>query len=203
MTEHSSRLFVGVILGIATIVAAAIGAYISRGRLEVEATVTLKGDRTPIPSAGLPTLTPTPDPVTVPAAEPRIRTYHSTVPATEVWMDSGVDLSEGQNVTVIAGKTDETVTTMKDGESSGPEGQAKYPCTSDCRCSYRGGKFGQLIGKIADSGIVFGLGINQSFVASSSGRLLLGINDCFDWTDNSGEFSVTIIVEETLSRRSV
>lgn len=74
MNENSSRLLAGLLVALATIVAATVAAYISRGRLEVEAIVTLKGDQAPNssiepPAYRTPMPTTTPGPAAVPAPE--------------------------------------------------------------------------------------------------------------------------------------
>jgi len=120
----------------------------------------------------------------------RPKSSNIKVLAKKKWVEAGLALTEGDVVTVHASGEAATVP----GRFVGPKGQ-----WSNCieSCSFPGGMFGQLIGKIGIDGQPFALGDESTFSAESSGVLFLGVNDCCDWTDNEGSFSVLISAEGT------
>jgi hypothetical protein len=110
------------------------------------------------------------------------------VPGTAAWTDSGIDLIAGQRVVIDA--ADEVCS--KGGSldhCSGPEGQRKTSSYNVPGFDKLG--HGALIGAIGDTR--FPVRRQLSFVAPSSGRLLLGINDK-DTRDNRGSYAVRVQV---------
>jgi hypothetical protein len=108
------------------------------------------------------------------------------VSATEAWTDTGITVSVGQRLEI---RSSGEVATTPGGSYAGPNGQ-EYRCNGEC--TFPGGHFGQLLGRIGSSGAIFVAGSSYSQVSTSAGHLFLGINDCCDWKDNSGQISVTI-----------
>lgn len=111
---------------------------------------------------------------------------HITVSPSVQWVRTGVFLVEGGHVSIQANGS---VLTSPGGTASGPNGQS-YNC--DSKCTFSEGKFGQLIGKVTDAGHPFAIGAYADFVSQASGELFLGVNDCCDWSDNQGAFTVLI-----------
>jgi len=110
------------------------------------------------------------------------------VVATVPWVRTGVVLDEGRAVAVQAFGAASTVP----GTESGPDGQ-HYRCEESC--IFPAGYFGQLVGRIGITGVPFGLGQQAAFTSQARGELYLGINDCCDWSDNEGSFTVNIHVD--------
>jgi hypothetical protein len=105
------------------------------------------------------------------------------------WMRTNITLTKNDAVTIHASGE---VATTPSGNSAGPKGQ-EYRCID--ACSFPRGMFGQLIGKIGINGQPFPVGEKANFSSGASGELFLGVNDCCDWSDNEGAFSVSISVE--------
>jgi len=118
------------------------------------------------------------------------------VPASAEWVDSGIDVVDGEIYTfkakgmAITGPLNEYP-----GAISGPEGQVTL-CGIDGgyvpgqTCVLYGEPFGALIGKIGGGG-AFLIGDASSFTAGATGRLFLAVND-FEGTyfDNLAGFTV-------------
>jgi len=126
---------------------------------------------------------PLPDPTPMPSS------VRLAVPGSAAWTDTGVDLVAGQRVSIEA--ADEVCSKGGDvNRCSGPEGQRKsssYNVTGFDKLGHAA-----LIGAVGDTRFAVRRGLQ--FVAPSSGRLLLGINDK-DVHDNRGSYAVRIEVE--------
>ncbi len=122
------------------------------------------------------------------------------VPANATWVDSGIDVTAGEALTLVAhGRIRHLTPTTKQQLSnceSGPAGtffydddlvHREFPLPAaglgpaPCYC---------LIGRIGE-GDPFFVGEGMSLSCESSGRLYLGVND-FDVADNTGEFYVEV-----------
>jgi hypothetical protein len=102
------------------------------------------------------------------------------------WIDAGVDVIAGQGVTIRA--AGEVCSKGNDrARCAGPEGQPRPDGGNLPGFEARG--HAGLVGGLGDSR--FFIGRELRFVASSSGRLLLGVNDA-DTANNSGELEVLI-----------
>ncbi|NVL91097.1 MAG: hypothetical protein HWN69_08950 [Desulfobacterales bacterium] len=115
------------------------------------------------------------------------------VPAQRIWSDTGIDVTEGQTITVSA-----------DGQvrgSHGPTGNwALGPWGPEGTMSegseYEGNKVCALIGKVegSEKGEEFYIGKELTFKAPLSGRFYLGVSDIFH-LDNEGAFVVDVRVD--------
>lgn len=118
----------------------------------------------------------------------RPRKSEIQVQANKRWNRSGITLAPGDEVTFNAnGK----VSTLPGGNLSGPSGQ-RYAC--DAKCTVPNGFYGQLIGKVGEGGKVFVVDDGGRVAIEESGELFLGVNDCCNWNDNSGSFSVLVMI---------
>lgn len=120
---------------------------------------------------------------------PALKTYEVHVSAQSQWVDTGLDLFEGQFVEINATGLVRTIDTSH--ESVGPSGGA-YRCSQEC--TYTQGTFGQLIGRVGNQSNIFVVGQHVSTTVQGQGRLYLAVNDCCNWTDNSGHFAASISV---------
>lgn len=125
----------------------------------------------------------------LPAADAAPAAMRLAVPSSHSWTDTGIDLVAGQRVTIDA--ADEVCTK---GDSvqhcSGPEGQ-RVTSGSNVKGFEKLGH-GALIASVGDTR--FGVGRKASFIAPSSGRLYLGVNDR-DVGNNKGSYAVRVVVE--------
>lgn len=113
------------------------------------------------------------------------------VPANQEWVDTGIDLQEGDVIRIVAGGT----INYASSKSCGPNGGERdwkdllrqLPVNDNGR--------GALIGKMGTGGAVlaFFVGERTELTAERAGRLFLGINDD-NYKDNSGSFQVRIRV---------
>lgn len=115
-----------------------------------------------------------------------LRERSVTVPASDHWTDTGIEVRAGQEIYFNAsGK----VTWGKD-RRDGPDGERGSPRNPGRPLPNRPGA--ALIGKVGGSGDPFYVGDDQGAIrVRSSGRLYLGINDDF-LADNSGAFHVLV-----------
>ncbi len=108
-----------------------------------------------------------------------------TVPGTSDWVDSGVDVNQGDRVYLESrGEirlSDDPTDVAAVAGSKRQRLAVNSPLPQDLA--------GALIGRI--DGQVFGIGNQTSVVMPRSGRLLLGVNDD-EFRDNVGEFTVLI-----------
>lgn len=117
----------------------------------------------------------------------RTRTMTVSVPGTQFWTDSGVDVATADRVGITA-----TGIVFSGGsDSAGPDGAAN----PDFRVSnvVMDANHAGLIGRVGESGAPFNVGSESSFPASATGRLYLGINDK-GLDNNRGAFTVTVEV---------
>ena len=121
--------------------------------------------------------------VTIPRG---MRERQVVVVANEKWIDTGIDLRQGQTFYLAAGGEVRWGRNRKDG----PAGEVNSPPNSLRPIPDR--PAAALIGKIGDGQDVFFIGADIGpYRARQSGRLYLGIND--DWLgDNSGNFRVNV-----------
>ena len=112
------------------------------------------------------------------------------------WMKSSVWIAQGQRVTIEASGAISTLPGSS-GSMYGPDG-GSYPCNADC--TLPSGKFGQLLGRVGESTKIIVIGSQHSFVSDSTGLLFLAVNDCCNWSDNAGSYSVSIAVEDCVPR---
>ena len=111
------------------------------------------------------------------------------VPANQEWMDTGVDLEEGDVIRILAEGTINYTTSKTCGPGGGERDWAdlirKLPVNDQGR--------GALIGKMGTGGAVlaFFVGERADFTVERKGRLFLGINDD-DYKNNSGSFKIRI-----------
>jgi hypothetical protein len=115
-----------------------------------------------------------------------------TVPATETWTDTGIDLSGGELVVITAsGAVDDNVNDVA--TSWGPGGVPGSPDhgASVLACA----NHASLIAKVDETGGMFPVGASYSGPARLAGRLFLGINDGVT-TDNGGELAISITLLE-------
>lgn len=114
-----------------------------------------------------------------------------TVIGNRPWTDTGVDLNEGEAVSVNASGN---ISFSRRGQAIGPQGDQpscavyrnpRVPFVArDLRCH-------SLIGRIGSAGAFFQLGSSTQFRAPVAGRLYLGVNDNF-FPDNSGSWTAVI-----------
>ena len=120
------------------------------------------------------------------------------VPATVQWVNTGIRLTAGQKVTIVAKGSAWTIKSDPKTKCN-PNGNRKYLCGSDpgapppCAMNYA--PYGQLVGKIG-YGLAFRVGKKISFTASTAGILYLSVNDNLRWySDNAGGYTATILVK--------
>ena len=121
------------------------------------------------------------------------RTIVARVSAVVEWVDSGIDVSVGETVSLVAnGKAITGPLNLYPGSKSGPEGQLANPVCMDTveyTCALEGAPFGALIGKVGST--VFLIGSAGSFAAPEDGRLYLAVNDFVgEYADNAAGFTV-------------
>jgi hypothetical protein len=111
-----------------------------------------------------------------------------TVPARQVWTDTGIDVTTGDVIRFTA----EGTVTWSPGQQDGPAGEMNSPIND--RRTIPGRPAGALIGRIGTSASdVFFIGDDRGgFRVRTSGRLYLGVNDN-SYLDNSGSFQVRVI----------
>jgi len=111
------------------------------------------------------------------------------IPANQEWMDTGIDLEEGDVIRIVAEGTINYTTSKTCGPGGGERDWAdlvrKLPVNDQGR--------GALIGKMGAGGAVlaFFVGERAEFKVERKGRLFLGINDD-DYRNNSGSFKIRI-----------
>ena len=125
-----------------------------------------------------------------PAADAQPTAMRLAVPGSHSWTDTGIDVVAGQHVAIDA--ADEVCTK---GDSvqhcSGPEGQRGNGSSSNLPGFERLGH-GALVAALGDTR--FGVGRQSTFIAPSSGRLYLGVNDK-DVGNNTKSYAVRVVVD--------
>jgi hypothetical protein len=125
-----------------------------------------------------------------PKPEPSV--FRIAVPGNAKWTDTGVELTAGQRVAIDA--ADEVCTSgEKLSACSGPEGQRKTSSYNLPGFDSLG--HGALVAALGDTR--FSIGRDRTFIAPSSGRLRLGVNDTKS-DDNRGAYAVRIKVDSGL-----
>lgn len=106
------------------------------------------------------------------------------------WTDTTIDLESGDVVSFAANGI--VYHSEHDTAKAGPDGVDKlFPS------SYLPDKnHAALLGKLGTRGEPFVIGSRRTYVAPAPGRLFLGVNDT-DPSDNSGQFTVEVDVDET------
>ncbi len=115
-------------------------------------------------------------------------TFYREIQANRIWVDTEIDVTEAQKLSIDAEGEVSTLPTSY----FGPEGQGNY---CDASRTLPSASYGRLIGKVGMSGFPFALSSHKAMPLFSSGRLYLGVNDCCNWDDNEGVFRVTIVLE--------
>ena len=131
---------------------------------------------------------PSATPATPPAIESTKKVYKRVVNPKIVLERTGINILKGQVINIKA--SGQVVTWHKE-NASGPDGQI-FACNSECGCTFPEGRFGQLIGRVGESGQIFGIGSSYTTTAAESGVLFWGVNDCNDWSNNTGVYNVSI-----------
>jgi hypothetical protein len=127
--------------------------------------------------------------VTPPTVVPTKEVYNRVVDPKKVLESTDISILKEQIVNIQASGQ---VVTWHIENASGPDGQ-RFTCNGEgCACTFKEGRFGQLIGRIGESGKVFGVGSSYAARAEENGILFLGVNDCNDWSNNTGSYDVTV-----------
>lgn len=111
------------------------------------------------------------------------------------WVDSGLMLQGGQQITATAYGRAITapINVFGSGSASGPDGQSNICPNYDGAppCAMDNAPYGALVGKIGTDGTPFLIGSNYTFTAGSSGDLYLAVNDLLPYyADNYGNYMV-------------
>jgi hypothetical protein len=124
-----------------------------------------------------------------------------TVPGNQPWTDTGLDLNQGDQVTITASGTikiapeDPGKTPAGDPSCVGPTGRKIDP-TSETWLT-PGLTCWSLVGRIGEDGALFEVGTSLGFPVETAGRLYLGVNDeTGRFGNNSGSWTVDIIVSD-------
>jgi hypothetical protein len=113
--------------------------------------------------------------------------FRLAVPVDRPWSDTGVDLDRGEMFSVLASDTIDFGSADTDPEGYEPDTYDQYnvvPCTDHAG----------LIGRIGQDGYPFFLGAEALAVATSGGRLYLGVNDS-NVGDNSGSYAAVVTTD--------
>jgi hypothetical protein len=114
-----------------------------------------------------------------------------TVPANAPWTPTNISVKKGQRLQFDV-SSDNMVRCDFRAKPSNADGVD--PLVADQRRPMANNKACMLMGKINNNGEPFKIGLNKTpVVVQQDGTLLLGIND-FDFRDNTGSFTVTVIV---------
>lgn len=115
---------------------------------------------------------------------------HKTVivPGTVRWTDTGIDIDEGDVVTITA--SGEVFHSVELNQKVGPDGDPAKKYTSNIVTT---SGHGSLIGKVGDEGPPFQVGTRNTFPSGRSGTFFLGINDA-GVDNNRGRFLADVDV---------
>lgn len=116
-------------------------------------------------------------------------TMEVTVPSTERWFDTGIDVRAGDVVTFEATGTIR-MSTGNDSDTASPAGS--FSGRHADNAPFRNRPAGALIGRIGSGAPVY-LGERGQLSVPRSGRLYLSVNDDY-LQDNSGDYRVTLSV---------
>lgn len=111
-----------------------------------------------------------------------------TIPGTQPWTDTGIDLTQGTTLSISASGV---IDVANGNLPFGPNGNPN--CSAGTGWPGPGLHCFSLIGSIGNNGTPFEVGTSTSFSITTSGRLFLGVNDNV-FSDNSGSWSATITV---------
>jgi hypothetical protein len=111
------------------------------------------------------------------------------VPGINPWTDTGIDVTAGQTISVTASGSINA--TVGPGNSFSPAG--KTGCVAGESKVAPGLPCFSLVARIGN-GVPLEVGTGYQWVAPTSGRLGLGVNDDY-FLDNSGNWSATIAVQ--------
>jgi hypothetical protein len=129
------------------------------------------------------------------------------VPANAGWVGTGLILLVGQPILITSegvidydGLDPNAGNSDSDGDDSSCDKATieriiNQKLTLDCLLT--GVSWGALVGRIEENGTPFLIGSKYHLIADTSGELFLGVNDCCNFADNSGEFKVTIELTPT------
>jgi hypothetical protein len=149
-------------------------------------------------AAGIPPVAPAapaypqpPAPVNLPPAQPSATSL--AVPSNVEWVDTGIDLSAGDSVTVAASGTVSLAQHLPfipnlqtpDGNPRFPSVDMFHPFIAPGLSSW------SLVGKVSQFGAAFEVGSNSTFTAPAAGRLYLSVN-ANGFAGNTGNWNVTI-----------
>jgi len=171
------------LIGLAVLVLATI-ACASGATPTPEPLPTLTSTEVPLPTS---TFTPSPVPDT-PTPTPQVIVI--TIPANAGWVDTGIDVTSGQNISITS-KGDVNTWNGAEISNSDADGQEPYICERT-DCAMVNMNFGTLVGRIGDRES-FRVGTSFLLAPSSDGRLYLAVND-WEYFDNLREFDVTITI---------
>jgi hypothetical protein len=122
-----------------------------------------------------------------------------SVPARRAWTDTGIDLTAGSKVSIVAGGIIYISRNDPGMEPSGPPVFCKQPIrsqahASDASFTAPGLPCWSLIGR-KGAGAPFAVGDAKGFSTRTGGRLYLGVNDQIRaFGDNSGSWTATVSV---------
>lgn len=130
---------------------------------------------------------------------PPVSSLTIEIPANVAWVNTGLTLQAGQFATASA-TGDVSLWNLPNGKAS-PNG-GEFTCDKaeaeasagrkyEDDCLMKDKPWGALIGRVGD-GTPFVIGTSFRFESTNSGNLFLAINECCDWSDNSGAYQVTI-----------
>jgi hypothetical protein len=134
-------------------------------------------------------------PTLIVSAAPASDFGHFRLPADAGWVDSGVTLQAGEQITLTAYGQAITapINVFSAGTVSGPDGQWSI-CPNYVNapaCALDNAPYGALVGKIGINGTPFLIGSNYTFTPVSSDELYLAVNDLLPYyTDNYGNYMV-------------
>jgi hypothetical protein len=108
------------------------------------------------------------------------------VGADRQWIDTGINVSAGQTVTINAdGRIRLARDTRDFVTAAGADGRV-------AEATMPNAPIGGLVARFGNSAPVF-VGQSRTFRAPRAGRLYLGVNDSY-WDDNTGQFNVRVDV---------
>jgi hypothetical protein len=118
--------------------------------------------------------------------------YLIVFPINMPWIDTGIDIAEGQILTIV------TVPAVKHPPC---DGRTECPPYREADAVIVDGALGKgltaLVGRIGADGTAFSVGKQYEGTVPDPGRLYIGYNDCWAcWGNNTGAFEVTIEVKK-------
>jgi hypothetical protein len=164
---------------------------------------------TPVPPTSMPSLIPptfTPAPTAtetpIPSPTPLPLPMNISVPANAGWFGTGLILPVGQPILITSeGVIDYNGDDPNAGDSdSDGDGSTCDKATIEriinqkltLDCLLTGVSWGALVGRVGENGTPFIIGFKYQLTTETSGELFLGVNDCCNFADNTGEFKVII-----------